>query len=190
MKKAKVIGLFMAAILAGAPATGLAQNVLPISDNAIVAEAAGSIIMVEPGNCRMKLFDFKLDGSAIMKNGNWVLKGEKNGDLYIYNTVTKKKKYLFKSPYNANSKYPKTNEVMKSFTLYFQGDGNIVAYANGKTNRPVYHSATYSTFTAEAGDCSYYYFLEDDGRLVIKRIHSKGADVIFDSSRCGFVRLV
>ncbi|WP_028517730.1 hypothetical protein [Ruminococcus flavefaciens] len=196
MKKVKLVGALLAVVMASAPITGYTGDVLSFSDNAIVAEAASSrpsVIMVEPGNCHMDIFGYELNGSAIMQNGDWVLKGDKNGDFYTYNTRTKQKKVLFKSPYNSNSKYPGTNEKISKFKVYFQSDGNIVIYSttNPKVIRPLCHTSTYSNLTCEKGDCCYYYFLESDGRLVAKRIYKNGkSDDIFDSARCKFVRLV
>jgi len=193
MKTVKLIGALMAAVLAAAPVTGFAGNVLSFNDNAIVADAAvyrPSVIMVEPGNYFKDIFNYKLDGSAIMQNGDWTLAGDKNGNLYTYNSRTKQKNYLFRSPYNSNSKYPRTNVTMKDYRLCFQSDGNIVCYANNDVKKPVYHSSTYSTLTCANSNCLYYYFLESDGRLVAKRLYRGGVDTIFDSARCSFVRLV
>ncbi|MBO4523241.1 MAG: hypothetical protein J5723_01010 [Ruminococcus sp.] len=192
MKKVQFIGALLAAVIAAAPATGLA-SIPAFNNNAIVSEAATtkpSVIMVEPGNYYKDIFGYKLDGSAIMQNGDWSLIGDKNGSLYTYNSKTKQKKPLFDSPYNSNSKYPGTNVIMKDFKLCFQCDGNIVCYANNDVKKPVYHSCTYSSLTCANSKCSYYYFLESDGRLVIKRLYNGSVDITFDSSRCNFVRLV
>lgn len=193
MKKVKLIGALMAAVLAAAPVTGL-TSIPAFSNNAIVAEAAGSLIMVEPGNCKQtSLYTFDLSqtkNTVLMKNGGYSLIAEPSGRLYIYNNNTKKVvKYLMNYSYKGKT-YPGTNSVISKLRIAFQPDGNIVCYAVfGNTVRPLYHSRTYYTKTCMNSTCCYYYFLEADGRLVIDQLYS-GTNEIFDSARCNFVRLV
>ena len=199
MKKAKLIGALLAAVIAAAPATGLAGNVLSFNDNAIVAEAKTlgySLIMVDSGNYkRTELFSFDLstkEKTIIMKNGDWSLVAEPSGKLYTYNSKTKKVgKWLNDFAY-VGKKYPGTNDTIRNLRIAFQTDGNIVMYAVcGKTSRPLYHSHTYSQLTVDKGDCIYYYFFDADGTLRALRIYSGGKyDEVFNSKRNNFFRIV
>ncbi len=79
MKKVKLIGTLLAAVIVSAPATGIVGNVLSFNDNAIVAEAAGSSITVSKG-----IFHVSPKNSpvVILQNSNWDLVANSNGDLY------------------------------------------------------------------------------------------------------------
>lgn len=198
MKKVKLIGALLAAVIAAAPATGL-TSIPAFNNNAIVAEAAGSLIMLEPGNIKnTSLYTFDLSqtkNTVLMKNDGYSLIAEPSGRLYIYNNKAKTVvKYLNSFSYKGK-KYPGTNNVISKLRIIFQTDGNIVCYAVfGKTIRPLYHSNTYSNLTVDDGDCLYYYFFENDGSLNIQRIYkgkkSGKSDTIFDSKINNFFRLV
>ncbi len=198
MKKVKLIGALLAAVIAAAPATGL-TSIPAFNNNAIVAEAAGSLIMLEPGNIKKTyLYTFDLSqtsNTVLMKNGDWSLIAEPSGRLYTYNTRTKKVGKMLNDYNYKGKKYPGTNSVISKLRIIFQTDGNIVCYAVfGKTIRPLYHSNTYSNLTVDDGDCLYYYFFENDGSLNIQRIYkgkkSGKSDTIFDSKIDNFFRLV
>lgn len=202
MKKAKILGLLMALTLTAVPATGIAENVLPVSNNAIVADAAYdygfSLIMVDSGNYkRPELYSFDLNPRAktvIMQNGDYSLIAEPSGKLYIYNNKTNKIKKTLNNTAYLGKKYPGTNKIISKLKIAFQTDGNIVVYAVFSKDdiRPLYHSYTYSsTLTVEKGNCNYYYFFEKDGTLRIVRIYKGGSsDEIFNSNRNNFFRLV
>ena len=87
MKKVKLIGALMAAILAAAPVTGFAGNVLSFNDNAIVAYAAPynsapKFILTDTKTGSPKL----ITGTrALLQNGGWYLVADSRGEFFCHN---------------------------------------------------------------------------------------------------------
>ncbi|MBP5581483.1 MAG: hypothetical protein J6X85_06830 [Ruminococcus sp.] len=205
MKKVKLIGAFMAAVLAAAPLTGFAGNVLSFNDNAIAIDEVGyPATSYAKGGTAVKI----TNKTTVLKCGKWSLIADTKGEIYIENTNTGKKKFLkikdqngnvmdYHCPYDMFSIYPgKGDRIFKNayymeYTLYFQEDGNFVSYANGKLSTPIWHTYTYQP----SNNVSFQYELTTSGALQIRRTFTKGqnkgkSDIIWNSDRNYIYRLV
>ena len=139
MKKAKILGLLMAFTLTAVPATGIAENVLPVSNNAIVADAAAYATSSR-----------KVDGSYLIFRSNTVdpilSTGNSEGcyNLYYRNgyMVISRVHYAQGRRYEYNVKM----FYVGGNSLLLQGDGNLVAYNCAYPDdfsRPTAHSNTW-----------------------------------------------
>lgn len=158
MNKAKIFGVLLAAVIASVPATGLTTTVFHDTSNTIVAEAVSNYITVKPGyNSIIRNYGKR---TVVLQNGNWQLIMDYNGDIYTYNTANGIRKYLrtidtenrvhdFYNQYCRGSQYPGKGTTIKDmnnvldYSIYFQGDGNMVAYNKGDTGQGLWHSYTY-----------------------------------------------
>ena len=173
MKKAKIIGALLAAVIASAPATGLTGNVLSFNNNAIVAEAASSTTIYVKTNKNIPISGT----TSIIKNDTWELVADSNGDIYCRNlvvscppkhlkTIVNGDKVDFHSPYDIYSIYPNKGVYIKStdntmkYNIYLQTDGNLVAYLKDNTGLPLWHTNSYSnapkTYKYKSETLKYY----------------------------------
>ncbi|WP_024861175.1 hypothetical protein [Ruminococcus flavefaciens] len=174
MKKVKLIGTLLAAVIAAAPVTGFTGNVLSFNDNAIVAEAASGT----PSEVEDKEYG-RSDSRAILRsqNGKYELFFLNNGSLVI-----KEKGKIYNVILAANS---------ANKTLYFQGDANLVTYNKNyyskDYSRPVFHSNTWM-FNTSNPRVKFSFELLNNGELRIKRTFLSGQfagnyDYIWSSNR-------
>ena len=180
MKKARFIGILMAAVMAAAPVTGLTGNVLSFNDNVIVAEAAWypSSILITGGN-RVLWTSDSLYNFPQFQNGDYQLYF-RSGRIVITKTIQKQGK--------------KTEIITRMFEtggnmLALQEDGNLVTYTNnGKT--PTAHSNTYDTTKMTKHGYNYKYSLTKEGNFIIQRINPTGnVYTIWDSSKDTMYRI-
>ncbi len=213
MKTVKIIGALMAAVLAAAPVTGFAGNVLSFNDNAIVADAANYTPYNNARSIVSAGSTFYITGQkAIMQNGYWYLVADSRGEIFIHNIKTNVKKNLkirhntgkiedFHCPYDKYSVYPGTNtkimystnsgSVYMHYTLNFQGDGNFVSYM-GQSSRALWHT---DTWRFNASNVRFQYELTENGIFQIRRIFTSGinkgkSDIIWKSDSNQVVRAV
>ncbi len=156
MKKVKLIGALLAAVIAAAPATGL-TSIPAFNNNAIVADAASSKTIYVKSYKNIAISGT----SSIIKNDIWELVADSNGDLYCrnlvvscppkhYKTINNGDKVDFYSPYDVYSIYPNKGVYIKStsntmkYNIYLQADGNLVAYLKNNTDLPLWHTNSYS----------------------------------------------
>ncbi len=139
MKKANLIGALLAAVIAAAPATGLTGNVLSFNDNAIVAEAASSAsVTVKNGQNKAFAVSGQNSTPIILQNDTWELVGNSNGNFYsrCRKGNGHKEFYTRPSEWTKDSKYPGKNINLidengnMNYSIYLQGDGNLVGYLN------------------------------------------------------------
>ena len=173
MKKVKLIGTLLAAVIAAAPAAGFTGNVLSFNDNAIVAEAANtpsSITIYDNGK------EFRQSNTPILKNGSYDLYYRSN-KIEITRTVKRG---------NVT-----TITTIKSFfvggvVLSLQGDGNLVSYGR-IPGTPVYHSNTWM-YNLSNPKVRFTYQLTNTGVLQIRRNFITGqfagnSDIVWRSDR-------
>lgn len=149
MKKAKLVGVLLAAVIASAPITGYAGSILPFKDNAIVAEAASAqnYIMVTGKNVV-----YRPSYSPIMKCGIYNLYLRLDGNLVI--SISYGSYPVWQSNTAFGSKY-------NSYSVAFQEDGNLVVYANGYI--PIFHTNSYYTNKLTKYGYTYEYYMNGKG---------------------------
>lgn len=208
MKKARFIGILMAAVIAAVPFTGTAKN---MGINSIEAKAYNHLIdaryepytthwtdlsadrflygvhIDEPNNRGMAFYGEELRWKWI-SNGDYVLLFD-NGVLTIRKYITKNningRPSWVECPYYNVFYFNTGGDV-----LNFQLDGNLVVY-DSKTGRPTAHTNTYNQNKSTNQGYSYDYVLTDDGRLLIYRYNPGGRSyrIIWDSSKDKMYRI-
>ena len=158
MKKAKLIGTLLAAVIAAAPAAGLTGNVLSFNDNAIVAEAANTPASVTIyGNGT----EYRQSNNPVLKNGSYALY-YRNNRIEVTQTVK-----TGRSTQVRTRKYRSVGGVK----LSMQGDGNLVTY--DQSGRAVWHTNTWM-YNLSDPTVRFTYQLTSNGTLQIKRTFLTG----------------
>lgn len=216
MKKVRFLSVLMAAIIASAPATGLTSNVLPYISNTITASAADyRYVTIYTGQSR----SYKINGkTSLIRYGSWTLTADSSGEFYIEGSSSRKyfrvknnySSAEFHNPYNEYSVYPKLggkimiNSSTMRYSINLQDDGNLVAYSNSDTKKPLWHTNSYFksitrhdyTLSRNPGykALNYKYELTSDGRLLIichYYLNGRIGDItIWDSSKDYIYRVV
>ena len=182
MKKVKLIGTLLAAVIAAAPAAGLTGNVLPFNDNAIVADAAAYAPISRT-----------VFGTYLVFRSNTVdpILSTGNGEG-CYNLHYRNGRMVISRVHYAQGRRYEYNVKMYDVggnSLLLQGDGNLVAYNCAYPDdfsRPTAHSNTWSFDLANI-TFSYTYKLTYSGELQIQRNFLSGqykgkSDIIWRSS--------
>ena len=198
MKKVKLVGALLAAVIAAAPTTGLTGSVLSFNDNAIVAEAAGYTWQKGQTNgswntsskrvTQSQRFQwFAATDKTIFRTGNYSIWLSKKGKL-IFSKKGEANRAIFDYSKCITEKwYNKEQRPMTDFALYLQADGNIVVYniiKNGNEHRIVDPVAISDTWRFGQPDVDFTYELTPDGVFQIRRNFIKGqnagkSDIIF-----------
>ncbi|WP_028521637.1 hypothetical protein [Ruminococcus flavefaciens] len=171
MKKAKILGLLMAFTLTAVPATGIAENVLPVSNNAIVADAAGAPYSIrvnsKNGNQVFKEYDTPILRSF---NKNYTIWLDESGKLVFCKKSDAQRVIFDFSNLKKERRYDSQGHLITNFALYMQVDGNLVVYNvnNGKIVDPVAISNTWMYYITNP-KVDFTYELTDDGVFIIKR---------------------
>ena len=113
MKKVKLIGALLAAVIAAAPATGL-TSIPAFNNNAIVADAASSKTIYVKSYKNIAISGT----SSIIKNDIWELVADSNGDLYCRNLVVS---YLFLCNFEERAEIAVAEAVKLSLSEYILG---------------------------------------------------------------------
>ncbi|HOA00086.1 hypothetical protein [Ruminococcus sp.] len=210
MRKARFIGILMAAVMAAVPFTGTAKN---IGINSIEANARNSVLRDEAGFIYTCCVDEpNVRGITINGWNKWGSKyrsgddlGNGNYHLSLWYGVLTIRKYINGKDANGvpQNDYAYYN-VFRFDTgggdmICFQLDGNLVVYS-GITGKPTAHTGTCSTYQSTNQGYAYEYALTNDGRLLIYRFYPgyyydrtgalKGKyQIIWDSSKDKMYRI-
>lgn len=218
MKKARFIGVLMAAVMAAVPFTGNAKT----SFNSLNANA--DYWLERPVLCYWDVThsfgtDVSYEAGERREYGAYVNTGD-NGGITWYD-ADRRKNFPYYKPVLAveNSKEnaiyffrfvngkltltkyfkPKGAKDCTEITLWsfntggdmigFQKDGNMVAYT--RSGKPVAHTNTYNTHMTTDQGFKYEYSLTTDGRFRIIRIYPANGhrETIWDSSRNTMYRI-
>lgn len=211
MKKARFIGILMAAVMAAVPFTGTAKN---MGINSIEAKAYNHVLRRGGMGDSYGFHIDQANNKGITKN-SWIKNDSKiiglclrnddymcqfiDGILIIFKEIHRDSASGIQT-YTLNHK----SQVYRfdtggADTLCFQLDGNLVAY-DSKTGRPTAHTGTCSTYQSTNQGYAYEYVLTNDGRLLIYRYHPgycydwRGAlkgkyQIIWDSSKDRMYRI-
>lgn len=198
MRKARFIGILMAAVMAAVPFTGTAKN---MGINSIEAKAYNSYLTFgDLGEYRygVRIDEPNKQGCVIHSDVYTYLENCGQSDysdfstLTFYNGILTIKRYKKVLKYGANAwKYYNTFYLNTGGDrLAFQLDGNLVVY-DSKTGRPTAHTNTYNQNKSTNQGYSYDYVLTDDGRLLIYRYNPGGRSyrIIWDSSKDKMYRI-
>ncbi len=185
MKKAKLVGVLLAAVIASAPVTNFGGSVLSFNDNAIVAEAytRSEYKITKDHSCESFKCYSKFTEIMQSPNGKYHMYLMKDGNLTISS-----KAYTYNNNYNHRYDIWWTDFTFKTYvgtpTLKMQGDGNLVVYSS--LDKALSHSDTWCRLTeqnvTQNKNCSYTFKLTNYGALQIIRMGS-GSATVFDSSR-------
>ena len=217
MKKARFIGVLMAAVMAAVPFTANTAKNFNIGFNSIETNANGTLNEArrdinygyhinEANNQGIILHDFTygmdvccLTNSSTNDSGGYCLHF-KNGILSIRRS--KKGRQNIKNEFGGCTPGDYYNIFYFNTggdELAFQLDGNLVAY-DSKTGRPTAQTRTASMYKSTNQGYTYQYILTNDGRLLIYRYYpgshwnNRGAfkgkyEIIWDSSKDKMYRI-
>jgi hypothetical protein len=186
MKKVKLVGVLLAAIIASAPATGYVGNILPFEDNAIVAEAAARSEYTITNYHSAERFKCYSKYTEVMQspNGRYHLYLMRDGNVTISS-----KAYTPNNDYNHRYDIWWSDFKFQTYVgipeLIMQGDGNFVVYS--LLDKALSHSDTWCRLTTQDvtrnPKCSYVYKLTNYGAFQIIMREGAKTTTVFDSSK-------
>ena len=208
MKKAKFIGVLMAAVMAAVPFTANTAKNFNIGFNSIEANAFNGNLLEDDSDYFP--YGFRVDeankqGIVIASYASFFLSSfgqtwySDHSYLLFDNGILKIEKHIEQKDLTRTRYYNTFYFNTGGDRLAFQLDGNLVAY-DSKTGRATAQTRTASMYKSTNQGYTYQYILTNDGRLLIYRYYpgshwnNRGAfkgkyEIIWDSSKDKMYRI-
>ena len=204
MKKAKFIGVLMAAVMAAVPFTANTAKNFNIGFNSIEANAWNRYLVYDEDKYGVLVDEANQQGVVHYQGYYWYLYSwdqscDNWSTLKFNDGILTIEKNKWNNKTHSCSSYNTFYFNTGGDKLAFQLDGNLVAY-DSKTGRPTAQTRTASMYQSTNQGYAYEYILTPDGRLLIYRFYPgyrytyggtiKGKyQIIWDSSKDKMYRI-